>query len=74
MFLLVPAHPGSPGQRAVKQLLLCCCASACAFSALTLLVGRLEGHRAVKYGGWWRWALTSPDEVAPSRMVDVLIL
>jgi len=21
MFLLVPAHPGSPGQRAVKQLL-----------------------------------------------------
>jgi len=26
MFLLVPAHMGSPGQRAVKQLsLLCCC-------------------------------------------------
>jgi len=26
MFLLVPAHPGSPGQRAVKRfwLLLCC--------------------------------------------------
>jgi len=24
MFLLVPAHPGSPGQSAVKQLLLCC--------------------------------------------------
>ena len=23
MFLLVPAHPGSPGQRAVKRLLLC---------------------------------------------------
>ena len=22
MFLLVPAHPGSPGQRAIKQLLL----------------------------------------------------
>jgi len=22
MFLLVPAHPGSPGQRAVKRLLL----------------------------------------------------
>ena len=21
MFLLVPAHPGSPGQRAIKQLL-----------------------------------------------------
>jgi len=25
MLLLVPAHPGSPGQRAVNQLLLCCC-------------------------------------------------
>ena len=24
MFLLVPAHPGSPGQRAVKRLLLLC--------------------------------------------------
>ena len=22
-------------------------------------------------GGWWRWALVSPDEVAPSRMVGV---
>jgi len=22
-------------------------------------------------GGWWRWALLSPDGVAPSRMVDV---
>jgi len=28
MFLLVPAHPGSPRQRAVKSLLLCCCKSA----------------------------------------------
>jgi len=25
VFLLVPAHPGSPGQRAVKQLLCYCC-------------------------------------------------
>jgi len=24
-----------------------------------------------KYGGWWRWALISPDWVAPSRMVGV---
>ena len=22
-------------------------------------------------GGWWRWALISPDGVAPSRMVSV---
>jgi len=39
---------------------------------LTLLVGRQEGHPArKKYGGWWRWALVSPDGVAPSRMVSV---
>jgi len=25
VFLLVPAHSGSPGQRAVKRLLCCCC-------------------------------------------------
>jgi len=24
-----------------------------------------------KMGGWWRWALVSPDGVAPSRMVGV---
>ena len=32
------------------------------FSALTLLVG---------WQGWWRWALVSPDGVAPSQMVSV---
>ena len=43
-----------------------------AFSALTLLVGRQEGHPACKkMGGWWRWALLSLDGVAPSRMVGV---
>jgi len=42
-----------------------------AFSALMLLVGRQEGHMACKNGGWWRWALVSPDAVAPSRMVSV---
>jgi len=27
--------------------------------------------RPVNNGGWWRWALVSPDGVAPSRMVGV---
>ena len=27
MFLLVPAYPGSPGQRAVKRLCVCVCGS-----------------------------------------------
>jgi len=35
-------------------------------------VGRQEGHPAcTKMGGWWRWALVSPDGVAPSQMVGV---
>jgi len=43
-----------------------------AFSALTLLVGQQEGHPACKkMGGQWRWALVSPDGVAPSRIVGV---
>jgi len=42
-----------------------------AFSALTLLTGWQEGHPACKKWGWWRWALVSPDEVAPIRMVGV---
>ena len=43
----------------------------CALSALTLLVGRQEGHPACKKWGWWRWALVSPDGMAPIRMVGV---
>ena len=43
-----------------------------ALSALTLLVGRQEGHPARKnIAGWWRWALVSQDGVAPSQMVCV---
>jgi len=43
-----------------------------AFSVLTLLAGQQEGHLACKkWGGWWRWALVSPDGVGPSWMVGV---
>jgi len=46
--------------------------TAIAFSALTLLVGGRKGIRRLfrpvkNMGGWWRWALVSPDGVAPSR-------
>ena len=37
---LVLAHPGSPGQRALKRVCVCVCVF------LTLLVGRQEGHPA----------------------------
>jgi len=61
---LVPAHLGSPGQRAVKWMCVMkllslfnvpCCPQA--FSALTLLVGRQEGHPACKKlsGGVLAW-------------------
>jgi len=44
-----------------------------AFSALTLLDGWQEGHPARKiiWGRWCRWAMVSPDGVAPSRKVGV---
>ena len=69
---LVLAHPGSPGQRAIKRVCVLCTATYCyllqleihvhlmcaikfylltvlrTFSALTLLVGRHEGHPACK--------------------------
>jgi len=34
-------------------------------------LGGRKGIQAVKNGGWWRWALVSPDGVALSRMVAV---
>ena len=46
---LVPAYPGCPGKEAVKWLLLLLLyLFIYAFSALTLLIGRQEGHPACK--------------------------
>jgi len=45
---LVLAHPGSPGQMAVKRACVCTILNDSTFSALTLLVGRQEGHLARK--------------------------
>ena len=49
---LVPARLGSPRKRAVKRVCVCVCIQPVfllfAFSALTLLVGRQEGHPACK--------------------------
>ena len=36
-------------------------------------LGGRKGIQPVKNGGWWRWALVSPDGVAPSRMVGVSV-
>jgi len=34
-------------------------------------LGGRKGIQPVKNGGWWRWALASPDGVVPSQMVGV---
>jgi len=41
--LLIPAHPGSPGQRAVKRVCVCVCLSNC--KCVRLFMG--EGHSFV---------------------------
>ena len=56
MFLLVPAHLGCPGSKAIKRSLLLLCVTCYVnrpFSALTLLVGRQEGHPPCKKTEWW---------------------
>ena len=37
------------------------------------LGGRKDIRPVTNMGGWWRWALVSPDGVAPSRMVSVSV-
>ena len=55
---LVPAHPGSPGKRAIKRVCVCVCIYVyfvcmflpylCFFNALTLLAGHQEERLACK--------------------------
>jgi len=40
---LVPAHPVSPGQRAVKRVCVCVCVICCNFDTLLLPVDRADG-------------------------------
>jgi len=69
---LVPAHPGSPGKRAVLNG---CASLACAFSALTLLVGRQEGHPACKKLEWWGAGMVTCLELgADLHMVQLMPL
>jgi len=50
---------------------MCVCLLGClqCFDTVGWAGGRAPARK--KYGGWWRWALVSPDGVAPSRMVSV---
>ena len=42
MFLLVPAHPGSPGQRAIKRLCVCVCVCNSALLLFKLILRKDE--------------------------------
>ena len=46
------------------------CRSEMCLDTVRWAAGR-AGIQPVKMGGWWRWALVSPDGVAPSRVVGV---
>ena len=41
MFLLVPAYPGSPGQKAVKLVFVCVCVCVCVLHSCNDLIGQL---------------------------------
>ena len=78
---LVLAHPGSLGKRAVKRVCVCVCVcvvlSRCfAFSALTLLVGRQEGHPACKKlsGGVLSWLSVWSEVQIVSRFAWKLVV
>ena len=50
---LVPAHPGSPGQRAVKHVCVCVCARQAKLFAGTIIL------RMIYFNV--RWSLSPPD-------------
>jgi len=81
MFLLVPAHPGFPGQipQSRKTVVLCVCVYllfvvVVAFSALTLLVGWQEGHLACKNEWWDTGIVTCLGQGADLHMAQLMPL
>jgi len=48
---LVPAHPGSPGQRAVKRVCVCVCVRACVRACVCVRVcyAKFVTHAKIKY-------------------------
>ena len=65
MFLLVPACPGSPGQRAVKRSIVCVCVCVCvSFASFSLSSAKtsplLQGAFAAPVNPHYR------DELTPS--------
>jgi len=76
MFLLVPAYPGSPGQKAVKRLCVCVCSTVIIFlHYYEFSWGLAAGYQprpqvvdrgtTARYGGQLRYKrVTSPDKYA----------
>ena len=65
MFLLVPAHPGSPGQKAVKWLCVCVCVCERAVSCTS----SLQHSELLR----WRVGWTGVVDNVTSFSIDTLI-
>ena len=53
VFLLVLAHPGTPGPKAVKQLCLCVCVRAVWFSYINKAIAAVRLHPQSSVAPWW---------------------
>ena len=53
MFLLVPAYPGSPGQKAIKRLCVCVCVCVCVRACVRACVATLTSQ--------WNLEMTEAD-------------
>jgi len=49
MFLLVPAYPGSPGQKAVKRLCVCVCVCVCMRACVRACVDSISSTVFVQF-------------------------
>ena len=68
--LLVPAHPGFPGQiPQSRKTVVCVCVCVC---ALTLLVGRQEGHLACKKTEWFAGVVICLGRGADLHMAQLM--
>ena len=45
--ILVPAHPGSPGQRAVKRVRVCVCVCGMCHQTMALMQPSIDGRNSV---------------------------
>ena len=76
---LLPAHPGSPRQRAVKRVCVCVCVCACVRACMCacMCVCVCEGYRVCKASGttatWLRPLSSTLDQLLTCYWSDVIV-